>query len=109
MKKVFFIFILLMFTACSSNNIDEDTSFRVNLLYAHTLQMKALSSDSQLLEIGMDPKWFPDQEIKDTIKKIELMESSFGITPKGTYEARITLLEDTMLILMDRWVAAQNY
>ena len=111
MKKIFFILLLFLFilTACSSNKISDDTSFRVDILYAHTLQMKMLSTESQLLEIGMDPKIFPNEEIKDTIQKIELMESSFGVTPKGTYEARITNLEDTMLTLMDRWVEAQNY
>ena len=106
-SKLFFLFLLLVLvivSSCSNSVIDSDLELRIDILYSHTLQMEELSSDEQLIEIGLDVSKFDANMSGSSEEKVEELEASYGIVSVGSYEDRLLVLEERMNEMMEEWV-----
>lgn len=100
--KMFLIalFFLVLF-GCNGNQISEDTAFRIDVLYSHTLLMEPVSTPEQLEAIGLDISKLSRDESLDAISKILEMESSYGLAGEGDYESHLYVLEEVMKRMMN--------
>ena len=98
-----YIILLLILSACAGDSINKEIVLRVDILYGHTALMDNYATQEQLLEIGLDMSKINDSSLVSTSEKVMQMEESFGITPSGTYENRIDVLEDRMARIMLLW------
>ncbi len=109
--SLIFFLIATLLVSCSNSTvnsqIDSDLELRIDILYGHTLQMQQLSSDEQLVAIGLDVSKLDPTMSGSSEQKVEELEASYGIISEGSYEERIEVLEDKMVEMMDEWVKLQ--
>ncbi len=109
MKKIsgFILILLILFTGCTSqtkeDKIDEDLEFRINVLYGHTLVMQDYSSKEELLKLGLDVTVLDNVSFLTPIQKVDILEKSYNIEGKGTYENRVEKLENKMNKIMESY------
>ena len=105
MKQVILIFFfLLFFSGCTPDVLTEEIEFRVTVLYSHTLQMKDISDEVTLDKIGLDVSGLI-KEVKSLSadEKIEILSSAYGLKVSGTYEEKLIILEDKMVLMMEEY------
>ena len=105
-SKALFSFLclfLFLVASCSTENISDEFETRLDILYEHTLEMERLSTETQLIEIGLDISYL-DRDSAETVEdKIFQLEKSYGVETTGSYDERILQLEDIMAEMMYAW------
>ncbi len=64
------------------NTISEDSVLRTKILYAHTIQMGELSTDTQLQLIGLDMTELTNNDQLSTEEKIQELNNHVKFTKK---------------------------
>tara|TARA_Y100000310_G_scaffold335369_1_gene417247 strand:- start:3213 stop:3554 length:342 start_codon:yes stop_codon:yes gene_type:complete len=101
------LMLILLISSCSNSEIDSDLEFRIDILYAHTIQMEDYSTAEQLVIIGLDISFLDSETANTSLIKLQQLEASFGVISKGTYEERLLLLEEMMNQMMEEWALLQ--
>lgn len=102
MKQII-IFLSLVLLAGCSNELTEELQWRVDFLYAHTIEMERLSSPKMLQELRLDISYLQGENLT-TAEKISQLEQAYGMKTSGSRENRITQLEMRMNEMMEGWV-----
>lgn len=109
MKKIsaLIFLLLILFVGCTSqfkeDKIDEDLEFRINVLYGHTLVMQNYSSKEELQKLGLDVSALDNVSFLTSIQKVDILEKSYSIEGRGTYENRVERLENKMNQIMESY------
>ncbi len=102
MRPIFLLVMLLALAACGAR-MSADTEERIEILYAHTLQMQDYAASDNLQKIGINTAALNAPGTDSAEEKLVRLETAFSIEPKGTFENRITSLETRMAEIMARW------
>lgn len=104
LKLILIFVLLLLISGCSSDTLTEEIEFRVTVLYSHTLQMRDISDSAILDKISLDISVLVDNNNNlTTDDKIEILSLAYGIEVSGTYEEKLILLEDKMVLMMEEY------
>ncbi|MBT3463721.1 hypothetical protein HOD20_10335 [archaeon] len=107
-NKFTILLILIILISSCTQKLSDDVIFRIDILYEHTILMEDYSKPETLQSMNIDVDVLEPSESIDTIRKMELLEMSYGMETEGTYEERVSQLEDKMNQLMDEWVLLEN-
>ncbi|MDO8480758.1 MAG: hypothetical protein Q7S65_02970 [Nanoarchaeota archaeon] len=108
-RSVIFIIgaLAVLIVACSPLN--DDSKFRIDSLYEHTLIMEELSTPELLREIGLDATQLDKRQGMSYDDKLAQLEAAMGERSEGNYNARIERLEKRMNQMMQFWAQKGDF
>ena len=104
----YFIVLLILSTACTQQKPTNDLTFRIEILYEHTLLMEDYSTPDMLNTLNLDINKLTNTENLNSHEKINELANAYNIEVSGSIENQIIILENKMEKMMNEWNELQN-